>query len=137
MSWTGSTCGEPGRARAVHRGPMAVRTEGAGARWRAHRSTASGRSGALKLTSGGTIERGEHGELDSGLTGAQAAVWRLGDAVAQRSHGNLGGEGFWCGRGEERGSVRCGVFRGSSGWLFLGWGRAPGGGGGRNNNSNE
>jgi hypothetical protein len=26
--------GEPGRARVVHRGPTAARTEGAGARWR-------------------------------------------------------------------------------------------------------
>jgi hypothetical protein len=36
---------------------------GAGARWRAHRSSASGRSGAPKLTSGGAKERGAHGEL--------------------------------------------------------------------------
>jgi hypothetical protein len=36
---------------------------GAGARWRAHWSSASGRSGAPKLTGGGAIERGVHGEL--------------------------------------------------------------------------
>jgi hypothetical protein len=36
----------------------------AGAWRRAHRSTASGRSGAAKLTGRGAIERGEHGELD-------------------------------------------------------------------------
>jgi hypothetical protein len=36
---------------------------GAGARRRAHRSSASGRSGALKLTGGGANERGAHGEL--------------------------------------------------------------------------
>jgi hypothetical protein len=75
MSWTGSTRGELGRARTVHRGPMAVRTEGAGVRWRAHRSMASSRSGALKLTGRGAIERGEHRELGLGLTGARAAVW--------------------------------------------------------------
>jgi hypothetical protein len=37
---------------------------GGWARRRAHQSTASGRSGAPKLTGGGAIERGEHGELD-------------------------------------------------------------------------
>jgi hypothetical protein len=36
---------------------------GARARWRAHRSSASGRSGAPELTGGGTTERGAHGEL--------------------------------------------------------------------------
>jgi hypothetical protein len=46
---------------------------------------------------------------------------RRGDratAVARRGHGKLGGEGFRCGRGEEKGTVRCGVLRGSSGWLL-------------------
>jgi hypothetical protein len=52
-----------------------VRTEGAGVRRRAHRSMASSRSGALKLTGRGAIERGEHREFGSGLTGARAAVW--------------------------------------------------------------
>jgi hypothetical protein len=52
-----------------------VRTEGAGVRWRAHRSMASSRSGALKLTGRGAIERGEHRELGSNLTGARAVVW--------------------------------------------------------------
>jgi hypothetical protein len=75
MSWTGSTRGEPGRARVIHRGPTAARTEGVGARWRAHRSMTSGRSGALKLTGEGAIVRGEHEELDWGLTGARAAAW--------------------------------------------------------------
>jgi hypothetical protein len=37
---------------------------GAGARRRAHRSSAYGRSGAPKLTDGGATERGVHGELD-------------------------------------------------------------------------
>jgi hypothetical protein len=74
MSWTGSTHGEPGRARAVHRGPTAARTEGAGARWHAHRSMDFDHSGALKLTGGVAMERGEHREFGSGLTGARVAV---------------------------------------------------------------
>jgi hypothetical protein len=82
--------GEPGCARAVHRGPMAARTEGVGARRRAHRSTASGRSGALKPTDGGAIERGEHGELSSGLTGGRAATWRPGDGGAEPEAAALG-----------------------------------------------
>jgi hypothetical protein len=56
-SWTGRARRPEGRARR-----------------RAHRSSASSRSGAPKLTGGGAIERGEHGELDSGLTGARAAA---------------------------------------------------------------
>jgi hypothetical protein len=36
---------------------------GAGAQRRAHRSSASGRSGAPKLTGKGAKERGAHGEL--------------------------------------------------------------------------
>jgi hypothetical protein len=36
---------------------------GAEARWRAHQSSAFGRSGAPKLTGGGATERGAHGEL--------------------------------------------------------------------------
>jgi hypothetical protein len=78
---------------------------------------AFGRSGAPKLTDGGAKEREEHGELGSGLTGARAAAWRPG------------------GRGEEKGAVRCGVLRGSSGGFY----RAGGGrrGGGRSNGGGE
>jgi hypothetical protein len=79
---------------------------------------AFGHSGALKLTGGGATERGEHGELGSGLTGARVVVWRPGDGAAQWWLGKLGGEEFRLGRGEERSSVRCGMLRGSSGWLL-------------------
>jgi hypothetical protein len=47
---------------------------GAGVRRLAHRSSASGHSGAPKLTGGGAKGREEHGELGSGLTGARAAA---------------------------------------------------------------
>jgi hypothetical protein len=97
---------------------MAAQTEGDRARWRAHRSTAFDRSGAPKLTGGGAKEGEEHGDLSSGLIGARAAAWRPGNVAARRGHDKLGGEGFRRGRGEERGSVRCGVLRGSSGWLL-------------------
>jgi hypothetical protein len=116
--WTGSTRGEPGQARAVHRGPTAAWTEGAGARWRAHRSTASGRSGAPKLTGGGAKEREEHGEFGSGLTGARVAAWRPGNGGGAKRSRELGGERFRRRRGEEKGSVRCEVLRGSSGWFL-------------------
>jgi hypothetical protein len=117
-SWTGSTCGEPGRERSVHRGLTAARTEGARARRRAHRSTTSGRSGAPKLTGAGAKEREEHGELDSGLTRAWAAAWRTCDDGGAKRSQKLSGEGFQRGRGEEKGSVRCGLLRGSSGWFL-------------------
>jgi hypothetical protein len=52
--------------------------EGTRAWWCAHWSLASGHSRARKLTSGGTTERGEHGEPDSGITGARVVAWRPG-----------------------------------------------------------
>jgi hypothetical protein len=53
--WHGPKASELGRRREVH-------------------------SGAWKLAGGGTTERGEHGELGSGLIGARAAAWRPGDS---------------------------------------------------------
>jgi hypothetical protein len=90
----------------------AARTESAGARRRAHRSTASGRSGALKLTGGGAIERGEHGELDSDLTGARAAAWRSGDGGAEPEAAALDGSEARAWREAKRGWERCGEVRG-------------------------
>jgi hypothetical protein len=69
---------------------MVAQTEGTGVRRHAHRSMASGHSGARKLAGGGTTERGEHGELGSGLTGARAAVWRSGDDREMVEEGELG-----------------------------------------------
>jgi hypothetical protein len=37
---------------------------------------------------GGAKRREERGELGSGLTGAQAALWRLGDGGAERGGGS-------------------------------------------------
>jgi hypothetical protein len=51
---------------------------------------AFGHSGARKLTGGGTTERGEHGDLGSGLTEAWAAVWRPGDGREMTEEGELG-----------------------------------------------
>jgi hypothetical protein len=68
-----------------------ARTEGTRASWRAHRSMASGHSGARKLVGGGTTERGEHGELGLGLTEARAAAWRSGgggETAEERKLGN-------------------------------------------------
>jgi hypothetical protein len=64
------------------------RWHGEMARRCAHRSLASGRSGARKLTGGDAKWRGERGELSSGLTRARAALWRLGDGVAERGGGS-------------------------------------------------
>jgi hypothetical protein len=64
-----------------------AQTEGGGARWRAHRSSGSGRSGVPKVTGGGAKGREEHGELDSGLTSARAALWRPGDGGAEPGGG--------------------------------------------------
>jgi hypothetical protein len=68
-------------------------TEGTGARWHAHRSKASGHSEARKLVGGGTTERGEHGELGSGHTGARSAAWRLGDGGEMAEERKLGSSG--------------------------------------------
>jgi hypothetical protein len=63
-------------------------------RWRgqraqrcAHRSLASGRSGARKLTGRGATERGKCGKLGSGLTRVRAALRRPGDSDAERGGG--------------------------------------------------
>jgi hypothetical protein len=63
------------------------RRRGHRARWRAHRSLASGRSGVPKLTGGGAKRRGERGKLGSGHTIARATLWRTGDGGAERGGG--------------------------------------------------
>jgi hypothetical protein len=62
----------------------------------------SGHSDARNLTGGGATERGEHGELGSGLTGARAAVGETAE------EGELGDSGTHAtGEGEEcSGEVR-------------------------------
>jgi uncharacterized low-complexity protein len=57
------------------------------ARWRTHRSLASGRCGARKLAGRDAIERGKCGELGSGLTRAQAALRRPGNSGVERGGG--------------------------------------------------
>jgi hypothetical protein len=119
--WTGRACSN-------HRGLTVAWIEGAGARWRAHRSTTSGRSGAPKLTGGGAKEREEHGELGSGLTGARAAAWRRGDGGAEPEVAALGESEARAWREAKRGWERCGELRG---WCspFIRVRGAPGRGG--------
>jgi hypothetical protein len=81
--------------------------------WRYHQSLASSHSGARELTGWDATERGEHGDLNSGLTGARATVemWRdggneqrwLGLSVRAKEgarelgrEGERGGEGWGC-----------------------------------------
>jgi hypothetical protein len=72
---------------------MVVQTKGTGAWWHAHWSLASGHSRARKLTGGGTTERGEDGELGSGLTGARVSVWRPDNSEETTEEGELGNSG--------------------------------------------
>jgi hypothetical protein len=53
-----------------------------------------------------------------GEWGAGSAVWRLGITAAWWRSKKISGEAFRRGRGERRSVVRCGVLRGSSGWLL-------------------
>jgi hypothetical protein len=61
--------------------------EGVGVWWHAHRSRASGHSGARELIDGGKEWRTEHEDPIAGLPGAHSVVWWLGDgdkAVAEK-----------------------------------------------------
>jgi hypothetical protein len=80
---------------------------------------------APKLTGGGAKEREEHGELGSGLTGARAAAWRLGDGGAEPEAVVLGGSEARAWREAKRGWERCGDVLG---WCspFIVVGGAPG-----------
>jgi hypothetical protein len=116
-AWTGSTHGEPaGRAQSTvdrrRHGPWVPKRGGAltGVRPPAAPVHQSSPVGAQKR------ER----STGSSARASMLLGRRRGDratAVARRCYGKLGGEGFRRGRGEENGAVRCGVLRGSSGWL--------------------
>jgi hypothetical protein len=117
------TVGTPGKFGLESPRTTVARTEGTGAQWRAHRSTASDRSGALKLTGGGAIERGEHGELSSGggvvtwrcggVKKSQEAWWR-GVLVRERRREGLGE--VWGAPGVVRVAF-IGPGEGDGGWL--------------------
>jgi hypothetical protein len=103
-SWTGRVC-------SVHRGPTPARTEGTAAR-------------SPELTGGGAKQRGGHGKLGSGLTGARAALWIRAMVVRNREAAALGEDNSQeCREGKEAGE-RCGATRG---WCspFIGAGGAP------------
>jgi hypothetical protein len=91
-----------------------ARTEGTGSQRRAHQSMASGYSRAWKLTVGGTTERGEHRELGSSLTGAQAAARWPGDGGKQQRRSVLSGVGVSDSEVSKGGRGECGDGRGCS-----------------------
>jgi hypothetical protein len=97
---------------------------------RAHRSSASGRYGAWKLTDGSRKERGENGDPISGLTIARAAVWWPGDGGEATTEEELDGgiAQSWREGGIERWWVQWGPAEASP---FYRSGRAVWGGGGR------
>jgi hypothetical protein len=75
----------------------------------AHRSRASGHSGAQEPIGGGRKERGDHGGPFAGLTEARAAVWRPGDGDEVAVVEKLGGGGAQAqreGKGGGKGAVR-------------------------------
>jgi hypothetical protein len=106
---------------------MAAQTEGSGARRCAHRSTASGCSGAPKLTGESAKEREEHGELGSSLTGARVATWRPGNGggVKRSRETRWGGVSAREKRREELGEVW--GASGIVGVAFIGPGEGAGG----------
>jgi hypothetical protein len=66
---------------------------------------------------GGAMERGVHGESISGLTGAQAAVWRPGDSGEETAEEALGVGSARAWREEKESGEMCGGgWRGS---LFI------------------
>jgi hypothetical protein len=85
---------------------MVTRTKGTGAWRHAHRSMASSPSGSRQLAGGGTTEGGEHGELGSGRTGAQASVWQPGDGGETTEEGELGNSGTRASGEGEKGDGR-------------------------------
>jgi hypothetical protein len=89
---------------------------------RAHRSTASGRSGAAKLTGRGTTER-ERSTRSSTRASPELGRWR-----GRRATAALGEREARAWREVKRGWERCGELRG---WCspFIGVGGAPGRGG--------
>jgi hypothetical protein len=77
----------------------------------------SGRSRARWPAGGGAMERGVHGESISGLTGAQAAVWRPGDSGEETAEEALGVGSARAWREEKESGEMCGGgWRGS---LFI------------------
>jgi hypothetical protein len=67
----------------------------------------NGCSGARQLTGDGAMEREEHGESVSGLTGVQAAAWRPGDGGEEVAVEALGAGDAWAWREEKEDGERC------------------------------
>jgi hypothetical protein len=82
--------------------------EHARAWWRTHQSRASSCYKARELTAGGGKGRGEHGNLVSRLTEAQAAVWWSGDGDEVVVKEELDGDGTQAQREGVKGERRTG-----------------------------
>jgi hypothetical protein len=118
--WTGSMPPWTGRARSVYRGPTAAWTEGGGGGRGGTLPEARPPAAPVHQSSPAGEQKGDR-SMGSSAWASPELERRRSDratAVSRRGHGKLGGEGFWRGRGEEKGAMRCGVLRGSSGWLL-------------------
>jgi hypothetical protein len=114
MSWTRSMARGPASGWPVHGSTVDSRWCGQRARWRAHRSLASGLCGARKLADGGATARGERGEPGGRLIKARAAVWRSGDGEETATGREVGNRGARASGEGESELGRCGEVRGGA-----------------------
>jgi hypothetical protein len=100
-TWTQSTARGPQRRWSTVDLGQGVGDDLAGAR-------PIGCSGAWRLVGDGAMEREEHGESVSGVTGAQVVAWRSGDDGEEVEAEAFGAGGSWVRREEKEDGERCG-----------------------------